>query len=159
MRDLIEKGVVDAVTSPWGSVTLFGIDKVTKYHLDIPLATTTFQWIMNPKIYDSMSPAQKKVIDDHCTTDWAVKIRRPMGGFRGRRHQQDKEQCRRMRSSRSARSNWREWKASGEPLFKQWADDVRKVGGDPDAIMKDLKHSARSGQGVILTQIPERRNE
>ena len=52
MADLMSKGVVDAVTSPWGSVTLLGIDKVTKYHLDIPLATATFQWIMNPKTYD-----------------------------------------------------------------------------------------------------------
>ena len=45
--DLLSKGVADALTFPWGSVTLLGADKVTKYHLDIPLATATFQWIMN----------------------------------------------------------------------------------------------------------------
>ena len=32
IRDLLEKGVADATTSPYGSVLLFGIDKVTKYH-------------------------------------------------------------------------------------------------------------------------------
>ena len=31
VRDIIERGVADAVTFPWGSVVLFGIDKVTKY--------------------------------------------------------------------------------------------------------------------------------
>ncbi len=31
VRDIIERGVADAVTFPWGSVLLFGIDKVTKY--------------------------------------------------------------------------------------------------------------------------------
>jgi hypothetical protein len=34
-----------------------------------------------------------------------------------------------------------EWKKSAEPLEKQWADNVRKAGGDPDAIMKELKTS------------------
>src|SRR4029450_1820485 len=37
VRDILEKGVADAVTFPWGSVPLFGIDKVTKYHMDVPL--------------------------------------------------------------------------------------------------------------------------
>ena len=34
-----------------------------------------------------------------------------------------------------------EWKKSAEPLQKQWAENVRKTGGDPDAIMKELKQS------------------
>ena len=34
-----------------------------------------------------------------------------------------------------------EWKKSAEPLEKQWADDVRKAGGNPDTIMKELKQS------------------
>lgn len=28
-----------------------------------------------------MSPAQKKVIDDHCTTEWAVKLSGPWHDF------------------------------------------------------------------------------
>src|ERR1700733_8390478 len=41
VRDIIERGVADAVTFPWGSLVLFGIDKVTKYHMDAPLYVTT----------------------------------------------------------------------------------------------------------------------
>ena len=33
-RDVLEKGVAEAITFPWGSIVLFGIDKVTKYHID-----------------------------------------------------------------------------------------------------------------------------
>src|SRR6187200_2984932 len=69
VRDVMEKGVAEAVTFPWGSVPLLGVDKVTKYHMDAPLHTVTFQWLMSPKTYAAMSPAQKKVIDDHCTTE------------------------------------------------------------------------------------------
>jgi hypothetical protein len=32
-----------------------------------------------------------------------------------------------------------EWKKSAEPLRQVWADNVRKAGGDPDAIMKELQ--------------------
>ena len=30
------------------------------------------------------------------------------------------------------------WKKAAEPLQKAWADNVRKVGGNPDTIMKEL---------------------
>ena len=32
-----------------------------------------------------------------------------------------------------------EWEKSAEPLEQQWAENVRKAGGNPEAIMKDLK--------------------
>ena len=44
-----------------------------------------------------------------------------------------------------------EWKKSAEPLEKQWADNVKKAGGDPDAIMKELKQSLAQIQGGVLT--------
>ena len=52
VRDIIEKGVADAVTFPWGSIPLFGIDKVTKYHMEAPLYATTFAWVINKATYD-----------------------------------------------------------------------------------------------------------
>ena len=81
VRDVMDKGVAEAVMFPWGSVPLLGVDKVTKYHMDASIATTTFQWLINQKTYDGMSAAQKKVIDDHCTTDWASKFADPWGDF------------------------------------------------------------------------------
>ena len=67
VRDIIEKGVAEAVTFPWGSIPLFGIDKVTKYHMDAPLYATSFVWRDEQGEVRQMSAAQKKVIDDHCT--------------------------------------------------------------------------------------------
>jgi TRAP-type C4-dicarboxylate transport system substrate-binding protein len=138
VRDVMEKGVAEAVMFPWGSVPLLGVDKVTKYDMDAPISTTTFQWVMNQKTYDAMSPAQKKAIDDHCTNDWAAKFAGPWGEFEhagiakvkaipGREvYQITPEQL-------------AEWKKSAEPLKEVWADNVRKAGGDPDTIMKELK--------------------
>src|SRR5665213_2816559 len=81
VRDVIGKGVADAVTFPWGSILLFGIDKVTKYHMEAGLYTTPFVWVMNKAKYDQMSPLQKKAIDDHCTTEWAEKFAGPWADF------------------------------------------------------------------------------
>ena len=88
-RDVLERGVADGIFFPWGSMFLFGLDKVTKYHIDAPLYSTVFTYSMNKAKYDAMSPAQKKVIDDHCTTEWAVKLVLAVARFRGRRPRQD----------------------------------------------------------------------
>jgi hypothetical protein len=32
-----------------------------------------------------------------------------------------------------------EWKKAAEPVVAAWAEGVKKAGGDPDAILKDLK--------------------
>src|SRR6202165_2595290 len=81
VRDILEKGVADAVTFPWGSVPLFGIDKVTKYHMEAPLYVTTFAFVFNKDKYNEMSAAQKKVIDNHCTNEWALKVAAPWADF------------------------------------------------------------------------------
>src|ERR1700750_683938 len=74
VRDIIERGVADAVTFPWGSLLLFGIDKVTKYDMEAPLYTTTFAFVMNKDKYDQMSDKQKKAIDNNCNTEMAGKV-------------------------------------------------------------------------------------
>src|SRR5262249_9475450 len=45
-RDVLARGVADAITFPWGSIVLFGIDKVVNYHMDAALYVTTFVWAM-----------------------------------------------------------------------------------------------------------------
>src|SRR5258706_6859988 len=51
VRDILEKGVADSVTFPWGSVVLFGIDKVTKFHMDMPLYVPTFGFMFTKDRY------------------------------------------------------------------------------------------------------------
>ena len=137
LRDMMEKGIVEVAIFPWGSVPLLGVDKVTKYHMDAAISTTTFQWIMNPKVYESMSAAQKKVIDDHCTNDWAAKFAGPWGDFE--RSGLDRVKAMPGHEVYSITpEQLAEWKKSAEPLKGIWADSVRKAGGDPDTIMNEL---------------------
>jgi len=140
VRDILEKGVAEAVTFPWGSVPLFGIDKVTKYHIDAPLYATTFAFVFSPSTYNRMSAAQKKVIDDHCTNEWALKVATPWADYEhagiGKLKADPAHEVYPLTPEQLA-----EWKKAAEPLQQTWAGNVKKAGGDPDAIMKELKDS------------------
>src|SRR5580698_11075956 len=140
VRDILAKGVADAVTFPWGSTVLFGIDKVTKYHMDEPLGSVMFQWLMSQATYDAMSASQKKVIDDHCTTEWAARFADPWvdfehAGLEKFEAEPDQEVYQTSDAQLDA------WHKSAVLLKQKWAGDVKKAGGDPDAIWKELQAS------------------
>jgi TRAP-type C4-dicarboxylate transport system substrate-binding protein len=139
-RDMLERGVADAITFPWGSIPLFGIEKVVSFHMDAPLYVTPFVWVMNKAKYDSMSAGQKKVIDDHCTTEWAEKVASPWADFEFAGHAKlaaiaGHEVYKLTPEQMKA---WRDATAGGET---QWAESVKKVGQDPKKAMDSLKAS------------------
>ena len=139
-RDMLERGVADAITFPWGSISLFGIDKVVTYHMDVPLYVTPFVWAMNQSKYDSMSASQKKVIDEHCTTEWAEKVASPWADFEfgGRAKLASLPGHESYKLTPDQLSAWRAAVAPGEA---QWGEGVKKAGGDPKAAMDSLKAS------------------
>ena len=149
VRDIIERGVADAVTFPWGSLVLFGIDKVTKYQMDAPLYVTTFVFVVNKDKYNQMSERQKKAIDDNCNTEAAGRVGEPWGRFEDAGLDKVKaepgQEVYQLTLEQTAL-----WKKASEPLIKTWADGVRKVGTDPDAAMAELR--AALGKYNALTQ-------
>ena len=150
VRDMLEKGVADAVTFPWGSMPLFGIDKVTKYHMDVPLYATTFAWVMNKAKYDAMSAAQKKVIDDHCTNEWALQGRRPVGRLRARRRREAEGRARPRGLPDLARAAGRVAQGRRAAVKAHGPRNVKKAGGNPDAIYEELKAAlAKYERGLI----------
>jgi TRAP-type C4-dicarboxylate transport system substrate-binding protein len=138
VRDIIERHVADAVTFPWGSLVLFGIDKVTKYHMDAPLYVTTFVLVFNKDKYNQMSDRQKKAVDDNCTTEAAGRVGGPWGEFEdaglGKVKAEPGQEVYKLTPEQTAA-----WKKAAEPPVKSWADGVKKAGVDPDAAMKELR--------------------
>jgi TRAP-type C4-dicarboxylate transport system substrate-binding protein len=142
VRDILAKGVADSVTFPWGSLVLFGIDKVTKYDMDEPLGSVMFQWLMSPATYAAMSPAQQKVIDHHCTTEWAARFADPWVDFEhagvAKVKAEPDHEVYTISDDQLAL-----WKKSAEPLQQKWAADVKKAGGNPDVIWNELQASLK----------------
>ena len=140
VRDVIERGVADGVTLPWGSLVLFGVDKVTKFHMDAPFYVTTFVFVINKDKYNQMSDRQKKAIDDNCNVEAAGRVGELWGKFEDagidKVKAQEGQEVYKLTPEQTAL-----WKKAAEPLVKTWSDAVKKTGVDPDAAMTELKAS------------------
>ena len=64
--EAIQKGVADGAMFPYEAIAGFRLGELVNYHLEIPggLYTTPFAVMMNPKKFDSLSDAHKKVLTD-----------------------------------------------------------------------------------------------
>ena len=139
-RDMLERGVAEAITFPWGSVMLFGIDKVVKYHMDVPLYATPFVWVMNNDKYNALSANQKKAVDSHCTSEWAEKVGSAWADFEiSGRVKLAADPSREVYKLTPDQLN--AWKQAVAPVEVQWANDVKKTGQDPVAVMSAFKQS------------------
>lgn len=142
-RDALERGVADAITFPWNSILIFGIDKAVKYHLDMPLYATTFAWAMNKNTYEGMSDNQKKVIDDHCTPEWAERVAAGWADDEdsGREKLKAMEGHEFLVPSDEDVAAWRE---AAAPLEALWAEGVTATGRDAEEVMNALKSELES---------------
>jgi len=139
-RQALESGVADAITFPWKSILLFGIDKVVNYHMDEAFYVASFAWLINKTKYGQMSPAQKKAIDAHCNTEWAGKVGRTWGAYEAA----GREEMRKLAGHTVYKLSPQEvaqWRKAAEPVYKKWADTARKTGFDPDQALKELRAS------------------
>jgi len=138
VRDVLARHVADAVTFPWGSIVLFGIDKVTKYDLEMPFYTTTFALVFNKAKYNAMDAKQKKVIDDHCNSQWALKIAAPWADF-------EHNGIAKLKAEKShevytiSAAQLAEWRKAAAPLEAKWAAGAKKAGVDPAKALAELK--------------------
>jgi TRAP-type C4-dicarboxylate transport system substrate-binding protein len=137
-RDALERGVADAITFPWESIWLFGIDKVTKFHIDAPMYVTGFSWVMNPAKYDALSPAQKKVIDDHCNNEWAGKFGKDWGDYEAAGRVKTKNDPSHTVTALSAQE-LAAWRKSADGVYANWAEEMKKAGNDATKALGDLE--------------------
>lgn len=137
-RDALEKGVADALTFPWHTLSAFGVDKAVKYHTDLRIYAGTFAWVLNRGWYDKLSASQKAVVDDHCSSRWANRVGAAWGDF-------EDEGINKIRNSpghtilnlTSAQLSM--WKASAKPVADQWGAAVTKAGGNSKLILDELR--------------------
>ena len=139
-RDMIERGVADAITFPWGSLGLFGIDKVVSYHIDVPLYVTPFVWVINKDKYAALSAGQKKAVDEHCTSEWAEKVGSAWADFEiaGRAKVAALPGHEVVKLTPDQLDAWRKAVA---PVNDQWAEGAKKAGADPRQVLDSLHQS------------------
>ena len=146
-RDILERGVADATVFPWGSTILFGIDKVVKYHLDMPTEMGFFTLVINKAKYDRLSAGQRKIVDAHCNSEWANRINDPWVDFEESGLPKIAAQPGHEVIKPTA-AQVDQWRAAARPLTEQWSKDATKAGFDAgkalDALNASLtRHNAK----------------
>ena len=148
-REALERGVADAITFPWGSLFGFKIDGITKYHIDAPMYVATFATIINQDKYDALSSAQKKVIDDHCTNDWAARTARDWAKWENDGRQKIKAAGSGHTVVTLTPAELAQWRKSAEPVVQQYKDEVRKAGYDPDKVLGDFRAALKRHNALV----------
>jgi TRAP-type C4-dicarboxylate transport system substrate-binding protein len=146
--DTLKRGITDGITSPWDGLIEFNFGKVTKYSLDIPLYVSTFVDVINKKLYDGMSPTQKKAIDDACTPEWSAKVSRFW-------HQQENDYKAKVFAAKDRTiltdtpEQLKLWRDAAAPVRAEWAKAVAKTGNDPKKVMDELEKGLKAaGAGM-----------
>lgn len=132
-REAIANGTADAITFPWNSIYIFGIDSETKYHLDMPFYISAQLLLINKDTYNGMPDDLRQVLDDHCTPEWS---RRFSEGWAeneasGRQKMIDSGEHTLYKPTEEEVQQWRD---AAAPLIDQWKADVTAAGGDADVI-------------------------
>ena len=94
------------------------------------------------------------MIDDHCTNEWALQRCGPWADFERAGVAKLQADTADHEVYTISDAQLAEWKQAAEPVVKAWGDSVRKGGGDPDAILKDLEGDARQVQfGLLIASL------
>ena len=136
-REALDKGVAEAITFPWESVLSFKIDQAVKFHTDFKLYAATFAYVFNKGMYEKLSVSQKKVMDDHCTTEWAQKM-----GEWGAFENAAQSKIAAMPGHTIVKvspAELKEWRAASQGRYDAWVTDAAKTGVNPKTAMDELR--------------------
>jgi TRAP-type C4-dicarboxylate transport system substrate-binding protein len=142
-RDALEKGVADAITFPWNSIISFGIDKAVAYHTDMRLYAAAFVWAINKPWFEKLSANQKKVVDSHCSNEWAARV----GADWGAAEDSGEEKLAKTPGHTIVKltpAQLGAWKRSVEPIAAKWVADADKAGIPGKTALDDLRRELAS---------------
>ncbi len=148
-KDTLSKGITDGITVTMGGLTgVFKFKDVIHYTLDVPLYVSTFTHGFSKKTYDGMDSPQRKVIDDHCSPEWAAKTY----SYWYNADQKDQVTARKLSSVTWTKPNadqLKMWRKAAAPVVAAWQASVKKVGQDPDKVLGELRSELKK-EGVLF---------
>ncbi len=137
-REAIAKGAADAITFPWNSVNIFGIDKETKYHLDMPFYVSAQLLLINKAKYAALSDENKKVLDEHCTPEWSGKFSKGWAENEASGKQKMIDAGGHTIYAPTA-DEVTLWRDAAAPLIDTWKKEAAAKGADAEKMYKDYQ--------------------
>ncbi|MEW5423561.1 TRAP transporter substrate-binding protein [Amorphus sp. 3PC139-8] len=137
MREALSKGTADITQSPWESLYIFGADSLVPYHLDMPFYASINAFVINKDTMAALSPEDRKVIEDHCTPEWAEKM--SAGWADAEAAGRDKLAADPDHTLYQPRPEETQmWKDAAAPLTEEWKQNISDTGRDPQPIIDGL---------------------
>jgi TRAP-type C4-dicarboxylate transport system substrate-binding protein len=137
MREVLARGTADMTQSPWQSLYTFGAVDVVQHHLDMPFYFSINAFIFNKAKVDGLAAEDRKVIDDHCSPEWAQKI--AAGWTAAESAGRDKIAADSTHTlHKPTPEQVQLWKDAVVPLADEWRATVNGKGLDAEAIMTSL---------------------
>lgn len=132
-REAIARGTADAITFPWNSIYIFGIDSETSFHLDMPFYISSQMLLFNKSVYEGLSEENRQVIDDHCTPEWSGRFTKGWAENEasGRQKMIESDEHTLYEPTQEEVQMWRD---AAAPLLDDWRAEVEAVGADPDEV-------------------------
>ncbi len=141
--DAISKGVIQGALVPWEALPATRLHEIVKFHLDVApgsprFANSIFVFGINQAKYDSLTPRQKKAVDDNsglATSVWAGEK-----GFDAIVEPHSK--LARDRGNTITVMSGEElerWRKATESLYEEWIREVAAKGGDGQKLLAEAR--------------------
>lgn len=137
MRDALSKGVADMTQAPWESLYLFGADSEVSHHLDYPLYASINAFIFNKGTLETLSADDRKVIEDHCTPEWAEKMSSGWADIEAAgRDKIAADSTHTLHAPDAAQLQL--WRDASAPLVDEWKAKINGMGMNADEVLNGL---------------------
>lgn len=137
MREALSKGTADITQSPWESLYIFGADSIVKHHLDMTFYASINAFVINKDLMASLAPEDRKVIEDHCTPEWAEKMSQGWADAEAAGRDKlaaDPEHILHTPNAQQVQM----WKDAAAPLSEEWKKTISEAGMEPEPILGGL---------------------
>jgi len=133
----LSKGVIDATTIPWEVTRALKVPELVKNHTEFgndALYTLTFVLAMNKAKYESMSPEQKKAIDDSSGMEFSAFAGRTQGAADAPARADAEKLGNNIITLDEAQVE--QWRKASMPIYDEWIANMKTQDIDGKALIE-----------------------
>jgi len=136
----LSKGVIDGTTIPWEVTAALKVPELVENHTEFEgnaLYSLTFVLAMNKDRYESLTPEQKKAIDDNSGLEFSI--------FAGGTQADSDGPARKLAVDRGnnivtvSGDDLQAWRDVSQPIYEEWVADMDSKGIDGQALIDEAK--------------------
>jgi TRAP-type C4-dicarboxylate transport system substrate-binding protein len=128
MAEIMIRGVVNGVITPWGIARAIKVVDASTFHAEMNMHGPTLAMMMNKNSYAKLSPALKKVIDEHS----GAKIAQWLGERWLRDDQSGLDRAKELKHEIVVIPDQEQarWRKASQPVFDEWIKEMNAKGQD-----------------------------